>query len=363
VNIIANILVALAVLLTILLFVVKADLGRLSGPDRSGADIILYILMGGRWILMAIVLSWCVAAGRFDWIGGGPGTRWLAVIGTLAGLGFVSAISMIMSTTQVAGVRIGSAGMIGWAGLPGLVMIVTLAAIDGRVMAREGAARWLQFGLAGLALIGWLAFGTIWGVETVRSSRRRAEGEAQRAAEQARLEAEWSAKQAGEDEELERMDPALPLEQWIVQTHLQYSDKHQERAAELIAERPRLVEELSEMLGREDAMQREYANDFIRRLKPPPAALIPALAGAERKLAAQFRDGTSGKAPMPSHVSGMSKSSLMTAQAMGDPAELRSSLAEILAALEAMPEGDAPQEVIAMYRRFLSAEVGHGRAE
>lgn len=362
-QIVTNILVGLAVLLTFLLFLAKADLGRLSGPDRSGAEILLFIIMGARWLLLAIVLSWCVFAGRFDWIGGGPGTRWLAVIGTLAGLGFVSAISMAMSSSFGGGVQIGSAGMIGWAGLPGLVMLITLASIDGRVMGREGAARWLQYGLAGLAVIGWISIGTIWGVATLQSSRRRAESEAARAAEQARLNDEWAAKQAGEDDELERMDPALPLDQWIVQTHIQFSDKHQARAAELIAKRPHLVEELTEMLGRDDPMQREYANDFIRRLKPPPPALIPALAGAQSKLAAQFRDGTAGTAPMPSHVSGMSKSSLMTAQAMGDPAELRAPLADILAALEAMPEGDAPSDVIAMYKRFLSTEVGHGRAE
>src|SRR5262249_25395857 len=158
-----------------------------------------------------------------------------------------------------------------------LVMILTLGALDGHLLERSGPVRGLQYGLAGLGAVGWAAILTIWIGSSIQTSRQRAQSEAERQAEQAESEAEWAAKQAREGGELEKRAAALPLDQWGVQTHLQYSEKHRARAAELIAQRPNLVAELSEMLGREDPMLREYANDYTRRLKPPPAGLIPAL--------------------------------------------------------------------------------------
>jgi hypothetical protein len=361
-TIVCNILIGLAVLITILLFVLKADAGRMAGPDKGG-EIVLFIIMGARWLLVAVVLAWCALAGRFDWIGGSTGTRVLVVLATHLGIGFISGLAMAAALSQVAGVRLGGASAIGWAGLPILVMLIALAAADGRVLGREGGVRWLQAALGAIGAAGWLLAGALWVTTSIQTSRQRAESRAAMQAESDAQQSAWEAKQREEEAALEVMDRSLPLDQWIVMTHPQYSERHQERAAELIAQRPRLVEELTEMLGRDDPMQREYANDFIRRLKPPPRDLTPALARAQRMLAELLIEAVEGRTEQPRHALGMSSSTLLTAEGMGDPAELREGLRALLEVIRRLPDSQSQRDLIARYEAFLAAEVGQGRAK
>ena len=65
---VSNLLLVMCTGLTGLLFVLAADMHRLSGPDRVGAEIQFLLVAVPRWLMMSVVLSGLVARGAFEWV-------------------------------------------------------------------------------------------------------------------------------------------------------------------------------------------------------------------------------------------------------------------------------------------------------
>jgi hypothetical protein len=365
-SILGNVLLVAAVGMTILALAAARATGSSSGPDRAPIEILFCLLAGVRWLLVAGALCACIGAGKFAWVPGAGAGRYALVLAAHAGLG---ALVLMAVMTGKVGPHSGGDGwdrllgigaFAGYVVLPVVVIGYLFAVVN--VPAPGAPLRWIGSGLAGLGAAGLVGITVIGVAARVDAVRRREQHDREMRAESAAEQAAWEAKQAAEDAELEVMDPKLPLGVWVVHTHTQYSEAHQERAGELIAQRPRLVEELTEMLGRKDAMEREYAVSVILFLKPPPEGLAGPVAGAAKRLTDRIRGWQEGRQERPEHALGMSRSILKTAQHLGSPEELRAALTDLLAVIEACEQDDEVRKVAAAYRKYLGMEgAGVGR--
>jgi hypothetical protein len=96
VQVISNVLLLLCFVATALLFPLAADIDRLAGPDRSGAEIQFLMIMTPRWIMMAVVLAGLVASGQFGWVHSSRPVQWVTILGAHAVAGAVSLLALMM---------------------------------------------------------------------------------------------------------------------------------------------------------------------------------------------------------------------------------------------------------------------------
>jgi hypothetical protein len=230
-----------------------------------------------RWICMAILLVLCVANGAFAW----PESRaaqyslvlivhlaigFGAICAGLGGLGVTSGVPdwlsriLALSTIMVPSVQIVFAA---WFLNPGLHKGLDAAAM------RHTTNTFLTV-FASLVCLFSLAGVVAWAITTKDTTSRRHNYERER-------EARQRGQQEAEDNSCRALTPQSPLANWMPFLEYPNSEEHQRAALDAILKRPKLAEELSELIASSDERLSVKAMYFVGKMFPPPVEVAEAV--------------------------------------------------------------------------------------
>jgi hypothetical protein len=271
-----NGVIAIAVLLTIglgIFFCMPLPLG----PDRAMIGLVCFLAQTPRWICMAILLGLCVANGAFTW----PENRaaqyvvvfivhlaigFGAICAGLGGLGVTSGMPdwlsriLALSTIMVPSVQIVFAA---WFLNPGLHKGLDAAAM------RFTTNTFLAV-FASLVCMFTLAGVVAWAVTTKDTTTRRHNYEEEQKARQ-------RAQQETEDNAFRALTPQSALADWMSFLEYPNSEEHQRATLDAILKRPKLGEELSELIASGDERMSVKGMYFVGKMFPPPAEVAEAV--------------------------------------------------------------------------------------
>lgn len=276
-----NGVIAVAALLTIGLGIFYS-LPSPAGPDRAMIGIVCFLAQTPRWFCMAIILGFCIAKGAFSW----PESRiaqyafvftahlaigFGAICAGLAGLGMCSGVPawlsrmLALSTILVPGIQIFFAI---WFLNPNFHKALDAAAMSHTTN---------QFLLIFAAVVGLfsLAGAAAWTLKTKDTTSRRYNYEEEQKARQ-------RARQLTEDNAFRAVTPASPLRDWMAFLEYPNSEEHQRAALDAILRRPRLAEELSELIVSGDESFSIKALYFVGKMFPAPAEVAEAVRAQAR---------------------------------------------------------------------------------
>jgi len=271
-----NAVIAIAALLTISLGIFYC-MPLPPGPDRSMIGLVCVFAQTPRWICMAILLGLCVANGAFAWpenraaqyivvfilhlaIGFGAICAGLAGLGVTSGLPDWLSRILALSTIMVPSVQIVFAA---WFLNPGLHKGLDAAAIRYTTNTFLAVFTGLVcvFSLAGVAA-------SVMMTKDTKSRRHNYQQE---------QEARQRAQQEAEDNAFRALTAKSPLADWMAFLEYPNSEEHQRGALDVILKRPKLGEELSELIGSGDERLSVKAMYFVGRMFPPPVEVAEAV--------------------------------------------------------------------------------------
>lgn len=124
---IAHLLLAPAVILTLLLLPIAVATSRITGPDGAGAVIQILWVCGPRWALLALLLLVVVRQEGFRWVSSSRTFAGMTVLGGHAVAGFFSLLSLLTLTSggALAYVGVGVFSL----GLPAVLMLYSAWAL------------------------------------------------------------------------------------------------------------------------------------------------------------------------------------------------------------------------------------------
>lgn len=274
---VATIALAIAVLVTALLYVAQRSNARLSGPDRAGAAIVYFMVAPFRWLALAVALGVAIDAGGFAWITLSTAAQAILVYIVHLATGVGSVIFLVVSGDRGAATPMRVAcGLVSYL-LPIVLVVYTGWAIDPAIVpwASPALMRWILLGALAVAAI---AAATAALAASRAAAKRRAEAEA--APPDPFTERRLA--------ELKATSPQAPLWQWLDFTGDNEPRAVREAALAAVAARPNLHAELAELLS---GTWRTEALAHIRwhMTDSPPGLAIP-VRDALLRVAQHMRD-------------------------------------------------------------------------
>jgi hypothetical protein len=271
--ILAVLLLAGALLLTLGYHACFDGYRKLLGPDKAGAAIVFPLVLFLRWSCVGGVLWICIGKGGF----GGPesrGLQYFLVFLVHGVLGVVSVVSGMvrLSSTDLSERTVGALSWVPFL-LPAFQAVFLLTvlfpdAID------AGSLAPVRYGALGLMGGVGLAAGGVLLALTVREHRKSEADRVQREKEEYEQE---RAQAEAVEKRFKALTPESSLGDWL---EFRQWDKPEElRAAALkaILQRPNLGRELSERILLPDHETARIAMYFVGELEPPPATVIEAI--------------------------------------------------------------------------------------
>jgi len=228
------ILLALALVTTLLYFPVAVTLRPVSGPDSMGLIGVIF-LSAARWICLGLALTIAALSGQLPWIHPGRGLQWLAVLACLA----VVITLELWSVTAATG-WFGKAAR-PWVTLYAVIVPLFLIVVNGTALLRAGETNYLAPRVSAGILFAFMSAGAVvLAIKNVEASR---ETRAHRQAAQAESDRAYAEKQAA----FRALRPDSPLEEWLAYTR-DSDDAIRDEAVRAIRSRPGLNEELAAIL-------------------------------------------------------------------------------------------------------------------
>ena len=261
----ADIALVVALLVTLLLYMMQQSNRRLAGPDQAGAAIVYFILTPFRWLALALALGVAIGEGGFAWIGDSAAAQAILIYLVHIAAGVASVILLAAGGDRAASAPVKIAGAVVAYGVPLAVTAYAARTVNPTVLPDAGATtmRAILLGALALGLITTLAAAHV----TVRASPTRAER--RRAAAEAEADAE--VRVINRMAQLEALSDQTPLWGLLDFTGDNEPPDVQERALAMIAARPALDEELATLLAGNWLVE---ALRYIRwHFRPTPAAL------------------------------------------------------------------------------------------
>lgn len=255
---IANILLALATLITLLVAQIVADAHPVNGADAMGLIVVIPVLMA-QWAVIAGAVLIAARRGGLSWM---PASRGIQA---LAAVLWCAAVGLTASSTVVMGYGPSSAAIVPWAF--GLAVIVPVVVIAGTAWSLHVAA-----GGSGQALRWRLGVGVLTlcaGAAALQMYRLESAFEKEAAAAAAvadRQRAEWDAAHA---RAFAALPATAPLREWM--PWMQASDDVGSRAIAAVRARPTLEQDVAAMLRSDEATE---ALRFMWLWMPEPRSAL-----------------------------------------------------------------------------------------
>ena len=275
-SVLANVLIVMAVLLT-------AGLGYFlslptpGAPDRAGLAVVLPILQTPRWICLAFLMSLCVARGAFAWPAGRSG-QYFVVLAVHVLLGIVAVVCTAILMDQ----NSQSTKVSHWVGylaqVPAFVMpllqMIFAAWILNPALRGNLDPRTVRTvnnrAIASFALL-LIGLGVIATIAVLNGLARDARERAQNPTLEKTKEIP---KEIADEQRFRGLTPDAPISEWLPYTTYGTPEERKNSALTALAQRPRLVEELSTELASENWDRVKQALYAIELLPPaPPAGL------------------------------------------------------------------------------------------
>jgi hypothetical protein len=277
---VANILVGLAVTLTVMVAPLLASIARLAGPDRSGSSFQFLFLAGPRWFCLAIVLAMLIQRDTFGWIADQRGLQWLTVIGLHAIVGVISVASLASTAEDTMSPWLRAGGLLVPVIVPLVVCAYALVELNPSIRLGGAAPRIVLGAAVGVSLL--IGLGML--VVSMVQDRRNVVG--QQEAEADKRDARYRERLA----ELNALSPTGPLGPWLRFLGTNEPEDIHQRALAAIMARPRLSAELAELLQSDWCVEAlRFIDDELR--SPPTELAIPAADGI-RQMAQWVRTRT-----------------------------------------------------------------------
>lgn len=241
-TIVSYVMLAFALLATILFVPISATIRPLSGPDAMELAGLFFLSMA-RALALALALSVAAVHGGFAWIHPNRGVQWLAVMAALIAVAGMELWSVTAATSWYGTAARPSVAAFAVVA-PLLLLLLALSALDrGRSVPVSAASlRWAAGALVLLLMAGGLDLGFKNRAVTLE---RRVYAAAQAAEERRVHEEKLSAVRA--------LGPASPLRSWLPYT-ADSDDEIREAVLDSIRARPKLNQELAEILRSEDPL-------------------------------------------------------------------------------------------------------------
>ena len=259
-KLLANVLLGLAALVTVLVALLVADARPASGPDAMGL-VVVPMLLTPRWLALAAATGIAARRRALDWVHPARAVQATAGVVWLGLLGVASITSVFMAYGTHAATFKPWALVVAVA-VPALVIAGTAVRLNGRPGPSTQRALWrLAAGLVSL-VVAWGSL-VMWRVDW---ADRRAGLAAQEvaAAERAR----WLAEQ---QRKFDALSPRAPLGDWL--PWLNVSPEFRDPAVAAVRARPTLEQDVAQMLRSGDA---PAALRFMWLWMPDPPASLAA---------------------------------------------------------------------------------------
>ncbi len=236
-------LLAIALLCTVLYVPIATTIRPVSGPDGMGL-IALFILTLGRWILLAVAVTIAATRGGFSWIHPGHGVQWIAVMFLLTASGGMELWSLDAATSGWYGREarpwVGAFAVV----VPLVIVLLAAAALSRGPTALAGPSA-LRVAAGGAVLFMVLG-AVVLGVRKNAAANERRAYLAEREKEEVRAQNEKLAA-------FRALGPASSLRDWLPWTS-DSEDEIRTAAVDSIRARPRLFEEVAEILRSDDPL-------------------------------------------------------------------------------------------------------------
>lgn len=242
-TILGYVFLALALLCTVLYVPIAATIRPVSGPDGMGL-IVLLILSLARWILLAAAVTIAATRGRFSWVHPSHGVQWFSLMFLLTASGGMELWSLDAATSGWFGREARP-----WVGafavaVPLVIVLLAASALSREPTALAGpsAHRVAAAGAVLLMVVG----AVVLGVKNNAGAKERRAYLAERQSEEERARNEKLAA-------FRALGATSPLRDWLSYTS-ESDDEIRNEAVESIRARPRLLEEVSEILQSDDPL-------------------------------------------------------------------------------------------------------------
>jgi hypothetical protein len=295
-NLLADILVAIALLFTAALGYFLS-LPTPGAPDRAGLAAMLPILQTPRWICLSVLMGLCVARGAFTWPANRSG-QYFVVCAVHVLLGLVAMVCASIAMDQ----KSPSSRAPYWIGylvqLPTFVLPLLQMAFAAwflnpalRDNLDQGTVRtFTNRAIAGFGLL----IVTVGVLATIALLQVLAHDARDRAQNPPPEKTKEVPKEIADDQKFRALAPDAPISEWLTHTAYGTPDERKKAALNAVAQRPRLVEEMSAELASENWDTVKQALYAIELLPPaPPAALAVPFHEAGQRIADGLQEAAS----------------------------------------------------------------------